>query len=412
MGWFGRSFVTRQNNIITIHSLQNYESVNNFIQQLHSGYKKAMYEEFVLKFDKDLTIYPNAAVPIAGLIDFFRQNQNLVIEGKSYNSNLQAILTPYELPTHKDSLSRALGKIWKFQSSQDIYEIQTAIIKELRRADDFAIGVLEGIEWSINEIMDNVLNHSKFYCGFIMGQIHKSSKHIAFTIYDAGIGIYNSLKNSIHAPRNNADALTLCIQAGVTRDKKIGQGNGMNGLFSLIKEGQGRLVIVSGRNAFEYIDGESRITDDRYLYPSNNHYSTTIDFQLDYSKDISIQKVLTFEGKTFSFINLYAESLENNQGELVFKIAELSEGTGTRDSALRLKNEIVNLMKTNSQIAVLDFEGISVVTSSFIDELIAKLFVELGLFQFNRYIKLINMSNLLQQTLQKSVFQRIVEEYK
>ena len=47
-----------------------------------------------------------------------------------------------------------------------------------------------------------------------------------------------------------------------------------------------------------------------------------------------------------------------------------------------------------------------------IDELVAKLLVELGLFQFNQRIKLINMSNLLQQTLQKSVIQRIIEEYK
>ena len=96
----------------------------------------------------------------------------------------------------------------------------------------------------------------------------------------------------------------------------------------------------------------------------------------------------------------------------MFKIAELAEGTGTRDSALRLKNEIINLISAKSQIAVLDFEGVSVATSSFIDELVAKLLVELGLFQFNQRIKLINMSNLLQQTLQKSVIQRIIEEYK
>ena len=37
---------------------------------------------------------------------------------------------------------------------------------------------------------------------------------------------------------------------------------------------------------------------------------------------------------------------------------------------------------------------------------------EFGLFQFNQRIKLVNMSTLLQQTLQKSVIQRIMEEYK
>lgn len=111
-------------------------------------------------------------------------------------------------------------------------------------------------------------------------------------------------------------------------------------------------------------------------------------------------------------MNLYAEQLENEQGELVFKIATLAEGTGTRESAIRLKNEILNLMKSNSKISILDFEGVSLVTSSFIDELVAKLLVDLGLFQFNQRIKLANMTSLLQQTLQKSVIQRIIEEYK
>ncbi len=61
---------------------------------------------------------------------------------------------------------------------------------------------------------------------------------------------------------------------------------------------------------------------------------------------------------------------------------------------------------------MLDFEGVNVVTSSFIDELIAKLLIDLGLFQFNKMIKLSHMTKLIQQTLQKSVIQRIFEEYK
>lgn len=414
MAWFNNDeYVSRDGDIIYIRSLQNSECVDQFIVAVHHGYKKAMYESLTIKFDQSIQgVYPNAVVPIAGLIDFFRREKNLSIEGKSYDPNLQAILTPYELPANKENLSHALNKIWKFQNGSDVYEIQTAIVNELRRTDVFATGVLEGIEWSINEIMDNVLNHSQSPCGFIMGQLHKSSKHVVFTIYDAGIGIYNSLKGSIHAPRNNADALTMCIKAGITRDKKVGQGNGMNGLFSLVQEGSGRLVITSERDSYVYVNGNATIKTKQHFYPSNQHFSTTVDFQLDYSQDISIDKVLTFQGKTFEFTNLYSDNLENEHGELVFKIVDLAEGTGTRDSALRLKNEIINLISAKSQVAILDFEGVGVATSSFVDELVAKLLVELGLFQFNQRIKLTNMSKLLQQTLQKAVIQRIIEEYK
>ena len=48
-------------------------------------------------------------------------------------------------------------------------------------------------------------------------------------------------------------------------------------------------------------------------------------------------------------------------------------------------------------------------SSSFADELLAKLFIDLGLFQFNLLVKLINIDESLQMLLHKSVLQRIVE---
>lgn len=79
-----------------------------------------------------------------------------------------------------------------------------------------------------------------------MGQIHSTSQNIAFTIFDAGQGIYNSLKSSIHKPQTAVDAITLAIQEEVTRYIKIGQRNGLFGLHSIVKQGQGKLVITSG----------------------------------------------------------------------------------------------------------------------------------------------------------------------
>ena len=152
------------------------------------------------------------------------------------------------------------------------------------------------------------------------------------------------------------------------------------------------------------------------LRPISRCALTTVVAPMGYGKTTAVNWYLEQRAKAEAInvirISVYSENLENERGELVFKIAELAEGTGTRDSALRLKNEIVNLISAKSQVAILDFEGVGVATSSFIDELVAKLLVELGLFQFNQRIKLSNMSKLLQQTLQKAVIQRIIEEYK
>ncbi len=403
-----KDLVSIEGNVITIRSLAEVAVLDKFIKII----KKDKKEEFEVRLEEIEAVYPNVSVPIAGIVEYYRVNDRIKFKSDVFENKLQSILSPYELPQNEKKLKRALGKIWKFKSSEEVCQIQAAIIAELRRQEIFANGILEGIEWSINEIMDNVLNHAHTTCGFIMGQIHKNSKHVAFTIYDAGIGIYNSLKNSKYAPKSEDKALEICLHEGVTRDEKIGQGNGMNGLFSLIKEGKGSLTISSGKKSYQYINNRGEILKCVHSVPSPQNRTTTIDFQLDYSKNISIEKVLTFNGHVFDLTDLYVENLTNKKNELVFKIAKIAEGTGTRESAQRLKNEIINSMKTNNQIALLDFEGVNVVTSSFIDELIAKLLIDLGLFQFNKMIKLSHMTKLIQQTLQKSVIQRIFEEYK
>lgn len=115
MRWFSDVLVSKDSDIITIHSLQNANAVDDFIKQIRKGHLKEGYEQLTINFDKSIQgVFPNAAVPIAGIIDFFRQEKKLQIDGKSYDVNLQNILIPYELPLHKTSLDRALGKIWKF----------------------------------------------------------------------------------------------------------------------------------------------------------------------------------------------------------------------------------------------------------------------------------------------------------
>ena len=91
-------------------------------------------------------------------------------------------------------------------------------------------------------------------------------------------------------------------------------------------------------------------------------------------------------------------------------MGERSEGTGTRDSAIRVKNEVINILSEEQKPIVLDFSGVAVISSSFADELLAKLFLRLGLFQFNNLIKIRGLDASQQNILQRSVLQRIMED--
>lgn len=402
--------VIREGNTIVLLELDSPQVVAEFTRDIKHAINKSGYQALVVETKMQGAFYPNVVVPICGVIDFYKSKGTdiNVVDGNHFS---RSVLSAYSPGSGTDELKRPLSKIWRFSDTQEVCDVQKALIEELRKEEIFAPGVLEGIEWSINEVMDNVLIHSKAGAGFIMGQLHKTTKHVAFTIYDSGIGIYNSFKGTKHNVRSNIDALSLCLQEGVTRDSKVGQGNGLAGLFSLIKKGNGILNLCSGEDIFSYKDGEQHSLLYQNVQLSKENKSTTIDFQIDYSKEVSIDSVLTFHGKSFPFINLFLEDLEDDNGTLVFLVAEMSEGTGTRESAERLKNQIVNSMQVDNKKVIIDFQGVEVVSSSFIDELIAKLFLDLGLFQFNQRIQLRNMSMLLQKTLQKSVLQRIIEDF-
>ena len=60
---------------------------------------------------------------------------------------------------------------------------------------------------------------------------------------------------------------------------------------------------------------------------------------------------------------------------------------------------------------VLDFDGIKNVSSSFIDELIAKLIIEFGIIEFMQIFVIINMNEDIRYLCNRSVYMRIHDEW-
>ncbi len=408
---YNSSVVERDQDVIYIRKLNHSRVVSEFIKAINDGQKKG-YDDFQINFSEIDAAFPNAVTPIAGILEYLKENRiSFDFDGIPQIIIQNKMLKPaFYIKSPQSETNRILNKVWKFSTSDDVAKLVDTYINELQKCDRFHKGMLDSVEWALNEVMDNVIQHSDSNHGYVMGQLHTNRKYIAFTIFDTGQGIYNSLRQSVHAPRNTIDAITLAIKEEVTRDKKIGQGNGLYGLHSIIKQGKGRLVITSGTGSYMYNNGDVK-TFDRIPQLSKISPCTIVDFQLDYSVDLSLDKALVFRGKQYNIINLRIESLEDEQGYVVYKIKEHAEGTGTREAAIRVKNEIFNILQTKPKIIILDFEGVAVVSSSFADELIAKLLLELGLFQFNNIIKLKGLDNSQQNILQRSVIQRLLEEF-
>lgn len=399
--------VSRDGNIIKVLRLDHAKSVSEFIKIVDDATHNRGYKALVLDFDKVGANYPNAVVPVAGIIKFYQEERGIDFE---IVNERRIEMTNMLDPKAYDGDSRhILNRVWTFHTSEEVAKIVDAYIEELQKSAQFYKGVLNAIEWSLNEVLDNVIQHSKIGFGYVMGQLHQNSKNIAFTVFDSGQGIFNSMKDSEHHPRTTIDAITMAVKEEVTRDKRIGQGNGLFGLHSIVKQGKGKLVITSGRGSYTYNNGDVR-TYDNLPYTSRQTPGTIVDFQLNYAEDMSLDKALVFRGKQYEMINLHFENLEDDYGRINYRISERSEGTGTRESAIRVKNEVLNILSEEQKPITLDFTGVEVISSSFADELIAKLFLSFGLFQFNNLIKIRGLDASQQNILQRSVLQRIIED--
>ena len=116
--------------------------------------------------------------------------------------------------------------------------------------------VIAGLEWSINEITDNVLNHAE--CadgGIVQVSTFTDARKIAFGVADSGRGILSSLREGHPELRSDAQALGEAMKAGITRDPDAGQGNGIAGALRIASDVGGFIRDHIGTGPDRHADG-------------------------------------------------------------------------------------------------------------------------------------------------------------
>lgn len=391
---------------LTLTDQRIVPEIINSLKRLHFkfGHKKIIFD-----LEKIQRVFPYPALPVAGYLYYFKNELDVDIEFVNIPTYLKKIhfLSPDDIDKTTTGLgTNFLDRVWVFHSSDDVHILVNGFLKSIRKNCIVEEGMLQACEWGLNEIMDNVIMHSNENTGFIMGQVLKESQILKVCIFDYGQGIYQSLRDSIYRPRNASDAISLAIQEGVTRDKKIGQGNGMWGLYNIINLNDGSLQIISGKGGLRFVN-KSKSTESyqRIIMLSPKHQSTAINFDLRLNRGISMKEALG----GYEPLDLFIESLADEYDRIVYRIIDQASGTGTRQSGLRIRNEIVNIFKSVKKPVILDFEGVGIIASSFADELIGKLVQELGIFQFQAAFPMKNMNAIIQSIVQRSLSQRLSE---
>ncbi|MEP7128494.1 MAG: DUF4325 domain-containing protein [Chitinophagales bacterium] len=394
--------ITEEGNELIFHSLSNPKVVADFVEIILSKLS-GLDRNLILNFKNITGAFANTSVPIAGLVHDLK-SFGFNFEFYYLNEYLKRIGIDQPLvPKQQNSASKWLDRIWKFEDGIAINLVIENLISELSQKIVSEKGVLEGLEWSLSEAMDNVLRHSMKNYGFVMGQIHSGNK-IAIAVFDTGIGIYNSLMKAEHKPQSPKEAIEICIKKGVTRDKE-GQGFGLYGLSQIVKENLGHLMITSGSAVYRYDAGKESSFDFLPTLPVLS--STLVDIQITYTKEIPLAIALG----GIETPNLRMEKLENEVGSIIYNIKDQPGGTSTRQSGAQLRNEVINIHKQTQKTVFLNFENVVIVASSFADEFIGKLVTEFGFVGFNNFVKLINLNPTVQMIVQRSVAQRMNEEF-
>ena len=276
--------------------------------------------------------------------------------------------------------------------------------------------VLAGLEWSVNEITDNVLVHAESsISGIVQVVTQLAQQRITFVVADAGRGILTSMREGFPRLRDDEEAIAEAMKQGVTRDPSIGQGNGLAGTLRIATLSNGSFSVMSGRALLSvYRDTETgQFGEHRHHLPSYHRYDgTVVTAELDSSAPLRLEEALGFQSpdwEPYDYVDAVYTSEDGRSLRVTLK--DETAGFGSRIAGQQVRTKCLNLLNSDPSLPlVLDWEGVPLVSSSFADEAIGKLYAELGPLSFGRRVHSINLEPLVRSLIERAIVQRLAQQ--
>lgn len=142
-------------------------------------------------------------------------------------------------------------------------KILTALNKILKNQLSLTGSFATGIYYLIDELTQNIVDHSGDNNGGIFAQFFKSKNFIDISIWDNGKGILQSYVDSgKHNPRSHPEALNFAVYGKSTKDIPESRGFGLSTSKDMLVNGlKGKFFIFSGDAFFiQTADREEVIT--------------------------------------------------------------------------------------------------------------------------------------------------------
>lgn len=395
--------------ILYITGFNSKALIADFIRILLESEKLKINEVTIDFSEYKNRTFPNVILPIKGIISYYESEKNYKFNFVELNYS-RLIQTGF--PNHHTVGSDLIlleqdifDKIISFKTSEELNAIIELVFEQFKEKFAFPPGVLQGANWGLSEVMDNVIQHSISRSSYVMVQVHNKRQTLVFTVYDNGQGIYNSLKKSEQHKnkiKSHLGAIKLSINKNITRNPAIGAGFGLWGLRRIILENKGILRITSGKASL-IIDKEKEITQENLLFFSDKSLTTLIEIELRYDNYINLKNVFG-DYETYDYVTRVAEKYENETSNFLEFYLSNEKGVRTRTDGEITRNRIINLQNINNKPIKIIFDQVTEkVTSSYIDEVIAKLYEIYGAVKFDKSIKLVGTDDYVNLLIRKAI---------
>jgi len=230
--------ISRLDNRIIINGEFGIAHFHRLLATLHTATEKLGYKDLVIDFSQCVAAFPGPMLAICSQIVEARDRGIAVrlvlpvaakLASLFRNANWAYLCDPesherskFQGHTHVPATTFA-SPAEQAGAVASIIDVILGALTGVNRADFAAI------EWSLNEITDNVLTHSRAKRGGIVqvATFQKMRRRVEFVVCDAGVGIPQTLRETRSDITSDTHALERAVREGVTRDRSIGQGNGL-----------------------------------------------------------------------------------------------------------------------------------------------------------------------------------------
>ena len=375
---------------------------NSSVSSLADALKVSM-EGLRVRFG-DVVCCPHHIVPIYALIDYYRSLGNKIEISFESLSDVAKIF-------QKGNLERPFGVVWRFENQHILLDLFNATQKEILKLPSVGKGFKNAFGWCISEVMDNVLQHSQekhsqAAVGYMMTQYVPNERLLKCCVFDLGIGLFKSFQGTKYKPLTPVEAVALAVQPNVTSGN--GQGNGLYGLREIVKQSKhGRLEIKSAGGRYLFDNGIEH-TDTTAFIPGFQG-TTSVDFQMYLDNEFSIDSV--FPDQVHS-VDLWMEDHEVGDDAIRLKVLEIVEGTVARDLGKEMRCAVENIIENEHKRVIIDFSGVEMCSSAFVDELVGKLVEKYQFVRFSQFVDFANVLGLPALLIDHSIRQRLSEQQK